>query len=674
MDNQDASGGVYFLGSIVLVREPNNPHAKVIDGQQRLTTLTILLSILRDLTANPEVKIERRNYVFQKASADRGTDDRYRLLLRERDRPFFLKYVQNPDATDSLADPSRLQGSQQRIAENTRYLRAELEGLSEERRNALTAFIIQRCYLVVVAVPTAETARRIFTVLNARGLDLTPTDILKANLLERVGTNQESALANRWESVEQALGRDTMVELFGHIRMIYEREKPRLSLEDGFPKYVPPFNDSAETFLSSILEPISDALQLLSNPEAIKTRFGTEASKAVRSLDRIDNKDWVPPALLSIWKDSPDAPSTVATFLSDLERVAYFLFVTREGVNERIARYAAVMDELDPRLNREVPATGVDLTPIEQADFLAALSGPLYLKTRVCKPVLQRLDEALSSGGASYDELVSIEHVLPQTVNEKSEWALLFPDEQQRTELVHKIANLVFLTRRINIRASNWDFDKKKREYFSSNDGSSPFVITQGVLQASKWTPAHLAERQNRLVRKLSEVWLLAMSDSAQAQASVAQTKGERKFTDGRLIEEKRKFIMSALSRREGVNLNKSGALYSTADGKFRVACTISKRYANNRAPYWYGYSAQWRDFLAQGEKSLLVLGSMDRETAYAIPAAEMESVLGQLHRTPNKHWHIVLGEGDAKDLEIVVPNGSKVPLKRFEFTSEKIS
>src|SRR5262249_38615939 len=105
-ENQDASGGVYFLGSIVLIKLPNEPAARVIDGQQRLTTLTILLSILRDLTGNPELRIERREYVFQKASADKGTQDRYRLLLRERDRAFFLKYVQNHGATNSLPNPS----------------------------------------------------------------------------------------------------------------------------------------------------------------------------------------------------------------------------------------------------------------------------------------------------------------------------------------------------------------------------------------------------------------------------------------------------------------------------------------------------------------------------------------------------------------------------------------
>jgi uncharacterized protein with ParB-like and HNH nuclease domain len=216
MDNRDASGGLYFLGSIVLVKVPTEAQAKVIDGQQRLTTLTILLSVLRDLSTDLEARIERRGYVYQKASADKGLKERHRLLLRERDRPFFLKHVQELGATDKLPDTTKLEGSQQRVAENAKYYRSQLEAMPEGRRNALTAFLIQHCYLVVVAVPTAEAARRIFTVLNSRGLDLTPTDILKAELLERAGSANETPLANRWEQVEHGLGRDRMVELFGH--------------------------------------------------------------------------------------------------------------------------------------------------------------------------------------------------------------------------------------------------------------------------------------------------------------------------------------------------------------------------------------------------------------------------------------------------------------------------
>ncbi len=247
----------------------------------------------------------------------------------------------------------------------------------------------------------------------------------------------------------------------------------------------------------------------------------------MRSLARIDNKDWMPPVLLRLWKRSKGDQTAVAKFLVELERLGYFLFVTRADINTRVARFLAVMDEFNPHPGKEKSKQGLALSRIEQQEFLDALSGALYLKARVCKPVLQRLDEALSSGGASYDDLVSIEHVLPQTVDEKSEWAQLFPDEAQRSEWVHRLANLVLLTRRINTRASNWDFERKKREYFSSKDGTSPFVLTQGVLQTPQWTMEHLQTRQTTLLGKLGSVWQLeAMASTA---TTTAGNKGREK-------------------------------------------------------------------------------------------------------------------------------------------------
>ena len=87
------------------------------------------------------------------------------------------------------------------------------------------------------------------------------------------------------------------------------------------------------------------------------------------------------------------------------------------------------------------------------------------------------------------------------------------------------MANLVFLTQRINTRASNWDFERKKKEYFASKDGSSPFIITQGVLQAEKWAPEHLRIRQNQLIEKLCEVWKLNVENVEEEQIQLKSSK-----------------------------------------------------------------------------------------------------------------------------------------------------
>ena len=126
---------------------------------------------------------------------------------------------------------------------------------------------------------------------------------------------------------------------------------------------------------------------------------------------------------------------------------------------------------------------------------------------------------------------------------------------------------------------------------------------------------------------------------------------------------------MQALSQRQGLILDKKGAMCWTDDKIFRAVCTVSKRYARSAAPYWYGYSAEWRQFLSEGQKSFLVFGCVDRNTAYSIPAAELESILDNLNRTPEKHWHLVLDENETGGLDLVLRSGPRLPLNKYALT-----
>jgi hypothetical protein len=103
---------------------------------------------------------------------------------------------------------------------------------------------------------------------------------------------------------------------------------------------------------------------------------------------------------------------------------------------------------------------------------------------------------------------ISIEHVLPQSPTECSQWRKWFSDDQ-REYWTHRLANLVLLSFRKNTRASNWEFDRKKSEYFQ-RDGAVPFALTTQVVAEEKWTPTVLERRQIDLIGKLKEEWRLA--------------------------------------------------------------------------------------------------------------------------------------------------------------------
>jgi uncharacterized protein with ParB-like and HNH nuclease domain len=177
-----ANANPYFLGSIVLIKHPQKPDADVVDGQQRLMTLTILLCVLRDL-ADAGLGWAIHNYICEAGDPIRGTTDVFRLTTRGRDEDFFRDTIQQGGGTSMLPDISRLRDARARMVENAALLRERLKDLSTEERRRLTVYIAERCYLVVVAVSDQESAFRVFSVLNSRNLDLSPADIFKTEII-----------------------------------------------------------------------------------------------------------------------------------------------------------------------------------------------------------------------------------------------------------------------------------------------------------------------------------------------------------------------------------------------------------------------------------------------------------------------------------------------------------
>lgn len=85
----------FFLGSIVLIKDESKPYADVIDGQQRLTTLSILFAVMTDLFQTPSVKDNCMEYLQEKGNELAGIPAQPRLFLREKDQPFFNRYIQH---------------------------------------------------------------------------------------------------------------------------------------------------------------------------------------------------------------------------------------------------------------------------------------------------------------------------------------------------------------------------------------------------------------------------------------------------------------------------------------------------------------------------------------------------------------------------------------------------
>ncbi|MDD4962953.1 MAG: DUF262 domain-containing protein [Gallionella sp.] len=507
----------YFLGSIVLIKEENKPHAEVIDGQQRLTTLTILLSALTAQFSG-SLRADFENYICEPGRASQGLEPKPRLALRERDREFFADHIQALQLDKLLSyDPVQLNNESQRnIQGNARLLLERLKsafGSDNKKLCEFGAFLVQRCFLVAVSTPSQKSAFRVFSVLNSRGLDLLPTDIIKSEVIGRIPPGKQDDFTEKWEELEVQTGRNGFAELFGHIRMIYANAKAKRALLEEFKEHVLAAVPSPEDLVTNVIEPYAEAYMVAKNNQYVSTANAADINALLKWLNRIDNSDWLPSAILFL-AQKKNEPDYVLSFFKKLERLAAAMHICGKNVNERIERYAPVVAALQKPHSLQEPVVAVELTPREKDEMSAALDGRIYgLSARRRNYLILRMDSFLVDGAASYDpSILTIEHVLPQTVDPQSDWARIWPDPEVRDAWVHRIANLVPLTQKSNSQARNYDFERKKTAYFGGKQGVSSYALTTQVLKTPVWSPDIVKGRQEELLGVLVKEWDLKTS------------------------------------------------------------------------------------------------------------------------------------------------------------------
>jgi len=496
----------YFLGSIVLVKQ-EKPDSEVLDGQQRLTTLTILLAVLRDVLGG-EYASNIEAMILQKGNKILNKDDQYRLQLRKIDNDFFREHIQVMGSTSKLtAETPCKTDSQKAIRDNALFFAERLADLDEETVKILPAVLATLCYLVVVSTPNFDSAFRIFTVLNDRGLDLMMSDIFKAKVIGDIEDSLQDAYTRKWEDVEVSLGRERFNKMFDHIRMIVQKRKGSANYKDEYNGIFAKIR--GRQFVDEILLPYGEIFQKIID---YRSHFGSqpELVKTLSLLNHIDNVDWIPPAMYYMRHCNNHR---LNEFLNRLETLAGIAMVLRKNFNWRMSRYSQILREMEKGIDVFSPQSALEVSSEDKREVLQKLQGDVYteLKDSAKRYILLKLDSLLTDGQPYYDHsVITVEHVLPQNPSPDSEWRKHFDNPE---EYVHKLGNLVLLTRSKNSQAKNFDFNKKKTSYFQSNKGVNTFAITTQILQESEWTPAVLLKRQAELIQLLKEAWKLDVDE-----------------------------------------------------------------------------------------------------------------------------------------------------------------
>lgn len=507
----------YFLGCIVLIKNENEPLANVIDGQQRLTTLTILLSVLEDFFEDPEVKGDLREYIQSKGKRLEGIEAKPRLFLREKDQAFFYKYIQEGNLDELVKldqDSSELDTeAKMHIWANCRKLMEEIKDKfddnDQDQLKNFSSFLVTKCYMVAVSTPSQNSAFRVFSVMNSRGLDLLPIDIIKSDTIGKIPENERDKYTKIWEDLENETGRDGFNEVFTHTRTIFAKERLKKNLLEEFKESVLP-KTTPQNLIDDYLTPYTEAYIDLKSCQYESSHHAEDINQTLYWLNKTNNHDWMPSAIKFFSEHKGDS-AYLCWFVKKLERLASYLLVTGKDVNQRFYRYNWLLVEMDerPENSLEHPLKNIELTDFEKENFVDALNGDIYTMPSLRRNyIIQRLDSFVGDGGATYNtKLFTIEHVLPQNPAADSEWAKLWPDEEIRKQWLNRIANLVPLTRKKNSAAQNYDFEVKKEKYFQTKNGISSFNLTTHILNYDSWTPESVEKRQEELIEVFKNKW-----------------------------------------------------------------------------------------------------------------------------------------------------------------------
>lgn len=511
----------HYMGALVF--QASSDGATVIDGQQRLATLSILalavIKHLRDLgRANIEPEDNEQRIVLL-TERYIGTKDpgslRYssKLILNENDNGFYQDHLVRP--RDPVSE-RKLSASERRLWKAFRFFDAKIGGVPElsksgaDLANFFAKWVAERLVFIQIRVEDELSAYTVFETLNARGLELTSTDLIKNYLFSKVAQSPSDLdhARREWNEIMKRVGLDefpTFLRHFINTRQILVR-KERL-----FKEVKQQVSSGEQVFhLLEQLHRAAEWYRALGDPhDELWDDYPIECARAIESL-RLFRATQYKTLLLACFDRGLDQ-DTIRRVLRACEVVTFRVNV----IGQRSAKpieitYNKVAMELtrgDRRTAREI-IEGLDPIYLRDEDFqkdFATASISATSNRRLVMYVLCNLENRVRGTDVDYEtSQATIEHILP--TKPKEPWPD-FPEEHHE-RYVERLGNYALLERNLNMQAQNLPYEEKKPLYEKSQ------YETTNDLHASAWTRHAIQNRQEKLAKMATTVWRLAEFDN----------------------------------------------------------------------------------------------------------------------------------------------------------------
>ncbi len=485
----------YFIGQIVFVKAGRE--FEISDGQQRLTTLSMLIAFARD-------RLPQHAELYQSllmTAAEHG-----RIRLRQADADFFATWVQTPGRIFDLAALQSFEtDAQECLIHAAREIVSFFSGSEYDNRklDAFVRYIARAAIFTVIDADEPGAAITVFETMNNRGQDLSGTDILKGALLANPELTPEDVTkaAATWERLEIRAGREAFTRLLRYVPPLL-RAGALISpgdvaaLIDTISKRV-----GVRKFLLDWLPRHCDAHRELYNGAVEAGPDSADVNRRIRCLQLLDPLMWEPLAIDYLATRGADRSGAQRFFLQ-YERLMAACALNVLEPKVRRARMDAAWRAHGEDAKLTGPRGALDLAPGMRADLRNRIGGSSR-RDKMRRYIVWRINAAMGEvldRGAD----ANVEHVLPATPTEY--WLRLFPRDPKRYgQCANMIGNYVLVTDKQDDEAANRTFPEKRVVYFDR--GYPVRAITRDLETVMEWDERALARRQEILCRIMGLEW-----------------------------------------------------------------------------------------------------------------------------------------------------------------------
>ena len=501
----------HYMGVIVLQARTDHDML-VVDGQQRMATLSLLvIAVLRllqglvereiEVEANSErITILRRNFLGDKDPGSLTYSNK--LSLNRRNNDFFLDYLTQ---LRTPPNPAALKPQDRVLWDGLRFFETRLAGIPAiaSSGEALATFLSQRVagqmVFIRIVVEDQLDAYTVFETLNARGVELTSTDLLKNYLFSMVkpGIDLER-MERQWTALIDTVEARRFPDF---LRYFLSLEQPRIRKERLFKTARERVRTGEDAFrILDQLAQYSDLFAALGDPTSEMWRESPENQRLIRELVVFGVRQVYPVLFAAYARFSPEDFTRLLKLVVTLS--FRFNVISNLNTNElENAYYEAAHGIHHGRLTRPGHVFGV-LRSVYVADekferdFSFAAFPTAGRNKKLVRYILYKIEEHLGNARDRDVDGGTIEHILPE--NPTQEWSAAFPAPDL---YVNRLGNLTLLEKQLNRELGAASPSEKLETYAGSS-----YVMTKQI-QSAEWTSTAIQARQEQLAAIAAQIW-----------------------------------------------------------------------------------------------------------------------------------------------------------------------